>query len=345
MRKPPIIDIAVLLLFTLLITGCSGDKQVKSVVADATAALESVPVDNETLLLLKDLTENGDYVNSREFPSLIKASVVNESLGSNIKIIDLRTPLLYSQGHIKGAISKRFEDLPAYFETGIKPFELEKIILVCDDGQISCYATSLLRLMGYGNVYAMRWGMSSWNRKYAGAGWLKGLSGKYEPNLEQATHEKPVAKGMPELKTGLTTGAEISVARFKIIFAEGTGIVLITADDVFANLQQYFIINYERKDKYDDGHIPGAVRYKPNATLGLTAEMSTIPVDKTVVVYCGTGHNSGFVTAYLRLFGYNAKTLKYGNNGFMHDKMVKQNVALSWLPFSDSDINDFAVVK
>jgi rhodanese-related sulfurtransferase len=73
--------------------------------------------------------------------------------------------------------------------------------------------------------------------------------------------------------------------------------------------------------------------------------MSTIPVDKTVVVYCGTGHNSGFVTAYLRLFGYDARTLKYGNNGFMHDRMVKQNAALSWLPFSDADINDFPVVQ
>ena len=26
---------------------------------------------------------------------------------------------------------------------------------------------------------------------------------------------------------------------------------------------KYFIINLERKDKYDDGHIPGAIRYKP----------------------------------------------------------------------------------
>ena len=52
--------------------------------------------------------------------------------------------------------------------------------------------------------------------------------------------------------------------------------------------------------------------------------MSTIPKDKEVVVYCETGHNSGFVTAYLRLFGYNAHTLSYGNNSFMDDKMVAE---------------------
>ncbi len=150
---------------------------------------------------------------------------------------------------------------------------------------------------------------------------------------------------MPLLKTGLKTGAEISSARFKTLFAEGTANVLISADEVFANPGKYFIINYERKDKYDDAHIPGAVRYKPNATLGFISEMASIPPDKTVVVYCGTGHNSGFATAYLRLMGYNARTLRYGNNGFMHDWMVKDAASLSWLPFSDADINDFPVVK
>ena len=73
--------------------------------------------------------------------------------------------------------------------------------------------------------------------------------------------------------------------------------------------------------------------------------MGSIPFDKTVVVYCGTGHNSGFATAYLRLFGYDARTLKYGNNGFMYDKMVKQRTALSWLPFTKEDVNNFEVVK
>jgi hypothetical protein len=64
-----------------------------------------------------------------------------------------------------------------------------------------------------------------------------------------------------------------------------------------------------------------------------------------VVIYCGTGHNSGFVTAYLRLFGYDAYTLKYGNNGFMYDLMVRDRASLSWLPFTEDDINDFSYVK
>ena len=44
--------------------------------------------------------------------------------------------------------------------------------------------------------------------------------------------------------------------------------------------------------------------------LGFADVMATIPYDKTVVIYCGTGHNSAFATAFLRLFGYDARTLE-----------------------------------
>lgn len=335
----------------ILITGgCTGNKTEKkqeaSVQEKTTTAVQTpVVVGNETSLLLKDLKDNGNYVNSKEYPSLIKASIVNESLGKNILVIDIRSQKLFAEGHIKGAVNKKFEELPDYFEKGIKPFTYDKIIMVCNGGQQSSYTTSLLRLMGYGNVYSMRWGMSAWNNKYAEAGWLKNVSGKYESNLEMTVNERPVPKGMPELNTGKSTGTEIGNARFQKIFKEGTDSVFISAAQVFANPKKYYIINLERKDKYVDGHIPGAVRYKPEATLSYVEEMASIPTDKTVVVYCGTGHNSGFATAYLRLFGYDARTLKLGNNSFMYDKMVKERTALSWLPFTTADVNNFEVVK
>jgi len=331
-------------LLAIFAAGCTGKKSEKK--QEAIKEVTAAPViGQETLLLLKDLEANGDYVNSQYFPSLIKASVVNDELGKNNLIIDLRSPELFSEGHIKGAVNKNFTELPDYFETGIKPFEFDKIVLVCEDGQVSSYTTSLLRMMGYGNVFAMRWGMCGWSKSYAEKGWLKGASGKYEDRLEVATIGTPEPAGMPELNTGLTTGKEIGDARFKKLFDSGTGDILITADEVFSDPAKYFVINLERKDKYDAGHIPGAVRYKPESTLGFPEMMSTIPYDKTVVIYCGTGHNSGFATAFLRLFGYDARTLKYGNNSFMYDKMVREKSALSWLPFTLAESNDFQVVK
>jgi rhodanese-related sulfurtransferase len=348
MKRQLVLPAILILILSVVVSGCSGNKTEKKPVTEETpVASSAVPVviGNETSVLLKDLAESGDYVNSKDYPSLIKASIVHENLGKNLHIIDLRPSSDFKSGHIKGAVNKRFEDLPSYFEKGIKPYEFEKIVIVCEDGQLSTYTTCLLRLMGYGNVFAMRWGMSAWNNSYAEKGWLSGISGKFESSLENTPHDRPVASAMPELNTGKATGEEIAFARFGKLFEEGSADIAVTAAEVFSDPSKYFIVNLDRKDKYEDGHIPGAYRYKPEATLGFTEEMASIPFNKTVVVYCGTGHNSASATAYLRLFGYDARTLKYGNNSFMHDKMIKQKVALSWLPFSKADVNDFEVVK
>jgi rhodanese-related sulfurtransferase len=337
-----------MIMLFLLVAGCSGRKTENTAASPAESAAPvkaALNIGVETNLLLKDLRESGDYVNSLNFPSLIKASIVHDNIGKNMLVIDLRPADQFSKGHIKVAVNKKFTDLPGYFESGIKPFEYERIIMVCDDGALASYTTSLLRLMGYGNVYAMRWGMSAWNEQCAKDGWLANLSGKFETQLEKTVHEKEAGTSMPDLKTGLTTGPEIAQERFRKLFSEGTDNVLVTAEEVFSDPAKYYIINLERKDKYEDGHIPGAYRYKPESTLGFPDEMASIPADKTVVLYCGTGHNSGFASAYLRLFGYDARTLSYGNNSFMYDKMVSQKNILSWLPFTREDVNNFELVK
>lgn len=328
----------------IILAACSGGG--KQPTADANAKKEAakpVEINNEAKLLLDYLTENGDYVNSREFPSLISAEPAFEVLEAKTLVIDMRKPDVYKKGHIKGAVNVEMPDLPVYFSEKIKPFEYDNIILACYSGQSSSYATSLLRLMGYGNVFSLRLGMSGWNPKIDNK-WAAGISSEYESKLDTIAYNKAAAGDFPLLNTGRSTGAEIFDARVVSLFSEYEN-AHISADTVFAHPEKYYIINYERKDKYDTGHIPGAVRYKPGGTLGIISEMQTIPADKEVVVYCGTGHNSAFVTAYLRLFGYNAKTLRFGNNSFMHDKMVREEKTMSWQPYQKTDTKNFPVVK
>jgi rhodanese-related sulfurtransferase len=174
-----------ILIMTLIFSGCThtGKKAPENVKAPVTPEIQ---VNREAMLLLKYLEQTGDYVNSRNFPSLIKASIVYKELGTNNLVIDLRKPDLFRKGHIKGAVNISQEGLPEYLETKIKPFTFGKIILVCSTGQVSSYAASLLRLMGYGNVYAMRWGMSAWNKESAKDFWLKGISSAYENRLDSA---------------------------------------------------------------------------------------------------------------------------------------------------------------
>jgi rhodanese-related sulfurtransferase len=333
-------------LLSVLIACSGGNKPKQAESSDSTEVKSaSIELNDEAQKLRKYLEESGDYVNGRNFPSLIKASSVYEELSGNIKIIDLRSPEAYAKGHIKGAVNVDFTKIPDYFTNIIKPFEFDKIILVCKSGQTSSYTTSLLRLMGYGNVYAMRWGMSIWNKDFAADSWRDAVSDKYETQLETTENQRAALSDFPLMNTGKTTGEEILAARFYDLFAAGYADAFITADPVFGQPQNFYTVNFERKDKYDAGHIPGAVRYKTNGTLGIVSEMQSIPTDKEVVIYCGTGHNSAFVSAYLRLFGYNAKTILYGNNAFMHSKMVKDKALLSWLPYTEAEIENYAYVK
>ncbi len=335
----------VLLVFFVSCTG--GGEKTKQSDTTKVAPVKTAPVEinTEAKELLAYLVEMGDYVNGRNFPSLIKAASVFEELDKNNHVIDLRDAETFAKGHIKGATNVEFSNLPEYFTNDIKPFEFDRIIVVCYSGQMSSYSASLLRLMGYGNVYAMRWGMSGWNKDFAGDAWLKAISADFEDQLEVKENEKAALVDFPKMNTGKTSGEEIMNVRFNQLFEDGISNAIITAEKVFEQPEKYYTINYDRRDKYEAGHIKGAIRYKPNGTLGIVSEMQTIPNDKEVVVYCGTGHNSGFVTAYLRLFGYNAKTLVYGNNSFMHDKMVADKSTLSWLPFTDEEIGDYPTVK
>lgn len=324
---------------------CSGGQKPKNeteaVVEKSTS--QTVEINKEAKLLLDYLAETGDYVNSREFPSLIGAEAAEKALDGNTLVIDIRKPEIFTKGHIKGAVNVEIGGLTDYFANKIKPFEYDKIILACNSGTSSSYSTSLLRLMGYGNVYSLRWGMSGWNKSIENQ-WLENIGSDYEGNLETTDIPKAEPGDFPLLNTGKTIGADIFDERISSLFADYPN-ATISADTVFSHPEKYYIINYERKDKYEDGHVPGAMRYKTGGTLGILSEMQTIPADREIVVYCGTGHNAAFVTAYLRLFGYNAKILKFGNNSFMHNKMIAEKDKLSWLPFTEADVMDFPVVK
>lgn len=342
-----VVRILSLILFVLFVS-CSGssDKAKQTETNDPVEVKAKAPeINEEAKALLSYLEEMGDYVNGRNFPSLIKATSVNEESAKNNHIIDLRKPDAFASSHINGAVNVKFEQLPDYFTNEIKPFEYDRIIMVCYSGQTSSYSASLLRLMGYGNVYAMRWGMSAWDKNGANDTWFGAVSSEFENNLETSVNKKAAAVDFPKMNLGKSSGEEILTTRFNALFEAGFPEAIIKAEKVFEQPDKYYIINYDRRDKYEAGHIPGAIRYKPNGTLGIVSEMQTIPNDKQVVVYCGTGHNSGFVTAYLRLFGYDAKTLIFGNNAFMHNSMIKNKSTLSWLPFTEKEIGNYPVVK
>jgi rhodanese-related sulfurtransferase len=330
-----------LILMVILPLSCKQSKEASSQV-DTSPAINAF--DGNAGLLLDQLRKQGDYVNSRQFPSMIKAPTVYEELDSNNHIIDLRREDFFDEGHIEGAVNVRMDAILDHFENEIVPFQYDKIVLICYSGHIAAYTTHLLRLLGYGNVYSMRWGMSSWNTDFARDFWLMAVSSEYQDRLETEINPKPEKYMQPVILGSATSGEALLRERIAELLEAGMKEAFSNAEEAFEGNEEYFIINFERRDKYESGHIPGAIRYKPQGTLGIPSEMSSIPTDRPVIVYCGTGQNSAFAVAYLRLFGYDARTLDNGNNGFMHRKMLDEKETLSWHPFTEAEPHEYPYV-
>jgi rhodanese-related sulfurtransferase len=151
------------------------------------------------------------------------------------------------------------------------------------------------------------------------------------------------AKGaMPDLSTGKTTGQDILEARVDALLAEGFTPASITAATVFGTPSNYYIVNYWPAAQYSDpGHIPGAIQYTPKETLKLNVDLKTLPTDKPIVVYCYSGQTSAFIAAYLRLLGYDAKSLMFGGNSMIYDIMVSKSMSV----WKASEIKGYTYVQ
>lgn len=319
-----------ILAVTLMLTSCKKEETV-----------------NESLVLAEYLESANsplmkDYVNT-DMPSIMAASEVktlNET--GQVYIIDLRAAADFALGHIANAHNVALADVLTHVK-GVDLAPYTKVAMVCYTGQTAGYAASLLRIMGYDKVFSMKWGMCAWNADFAGK-WKNTVAAgnTYASQFTTTETAKAAAGEMPVLSTGKTTGQEILEARVAALLAEGFTPATVTNKTVFDNLTSYYIVNYWPAAQYaNPGHIPGAVQYEPKSSIKLAADLKTLPSGKTIAVYCYTGQTSAFLTAYLRLLGYDAKSLLYGANGMIYDQMVTAKMTT----FNDAQIMGYEYVK
>jgi rhodanese-related sulfurtransferase len=302
----------------------------------------STPI-NEAQILAEHL---GEFVNTDPFPAMIKSTDVNSAVltqSTDMYIIDIRDTETFNAGHINGAVNVAFGDLLTHYETNALDTKAT-VAIVCFSGQTASYGASLLRMLGYTNVKAMKWGMSSWNEATKGS-WVSKISNAKATQMVTEAGIKNAEGELPELNTGKTTGEAILRARVEELFEAGFGTATITNADAFLNSSTNYTVNYWGEEHYNVGHIPGAVQYTPKASFSFIQELNTLPTDKTVVVYCYTGQTSAFMAAYLNVLGYDAKTLLYGANGMMYDVMKDYTGTTAFTIFKeDSDVHDYTLI-
>jgi len=294
---------------------------------------ESDPVNEaEVLATYLESTDSPlgkDFVNS-DMPTIIAADEVKTLNETNqIYIIDIRSAADFALGHIKNAHNVALADIITHIK-GVNLSSYTKVAVVCYTGQTSGFATSILRLMGYDKAFSLKWGMCSWHTDFAGKWNTAVASGNAYQSQFTATAAEKAAKGeLPVLTTGKTTGQEILEARVTAILTEGYTPATVSSATLFGALSSYYIVNYWTAAQYaDPGHVPGAIQYTPKEAIKLAADLKTLPTNKTVAVYCFTGQTSSFLVAYLRLLGYDAKSVLYGTNSMIYDKMIAKSMTI-----------------
>ena len=332
--KKQIIYIAAL--FVLTFSSCeryyNPGLNVHTIVVDTTHS------ENEFDVLMRFIPNAGDYINSKAVPNMVSAEDVNDNL-SKYLVFDIRSEKEYIAGHINGAINVTYSEILQYIERYIAPSTYDKMVIACQSGQSASYVTGVLRMIGYDNVYAMKYGMGAWNRTLDK--WSPNVSNKYAGQLETKANPKAEKTAYPVLETNQTCGAEILEHRAKTVLNTPFKRLKITADRAFSDTS-FYIMNYWPKSKYNKGHIPGSVQYTPKKDLKPETFLSTIPSDKKILVYCFTGQNAAFTIAYLRMLGYNAFTVDFGANSFMHSTLLSRD---GWHGFKAADkLNDFPLI-
>ncbi len=227
-------------------------------------------------------------------------------------ILDIRSGDAFAAGHIQGAKNIAFNDILTEAQNaGGKP-----ILMVCYTGQTACYATSLLRLYGFDNTQALKWGMSGWNSATAGP-WNSNIGDPAEGNSNwtySTAHSNEVFT-YPHFTSLSQDGFEILQKRVEDVVA--AGFKTVTNGDVLASPNNYFVNNYFSAADYSAfGHVSNAYRVKEELLLVGNGYLGMDP-DATakVVSYCYTGQTSAVLTAWLNVLGYDAYSLTFGMNG------------------------------
>ena len=233
-------------------------------------------------------------------------------------IIDYRSAADFASGHITGAINMAIGDLVTNITNNTIPSD-ETILNVCYSGQTASVATAVLNMIGY-DAQNLLFGMCSVDITISNTGQWTGqiAADEHAGDLTADGSTTTTTHTFPTLSTGKSTANDIIKDRFNEVIAAGWPKIL--ANDVWDNLDDYFIINYWPTNHYAvPGHIPGAYQFTPNESLEKDEKLNLLPTDKTIVVYCYTGQTSAQVATYLTILGYDAKSLLYGTNGFAYN--------------------------
>ncbi len=347
-RKTFLFEISFTIIFAFLFQSCLNN----SISPEVSFNLST------SYLLLKYVEDQGDYINSDDMPSIVDVDEVQNNLGSYL-ILDVRSVGDYGMGHIPGAVNIKPDSLIDYLTIKNAANTYPKVVIVSASGQASSYFTCLLRLYGFNNVYSLNFGMAQWNNVFSD-GWLNNLDNQMtQYNFNNVVYQFGAKNSLPmfNLKYPDSSIQKNTNARILELIKEG-----FNEDNVYERVYKgnnkylkpsdYYIVCYgtiylymhDKANEIGSGHFENALLYLSDRDLKSTEHLQNLPADKSILVYSISGQQSAFVVAYLRLLGYDAKTLLYGGCNLFYDHLLfRINYFVPYV-FLKDDIRNYTFV-
>jgi rhodanese-related sulfurtransferase len=286
--------------------------------------------------LLLYLEEQGDVINNIHLPVVPAYEVFNNL--NNYLVVDIRDSSSFFQGHISGAKNIRQDSLLNYIKRNYALFS--KVVLVSASGQSAAYCSALLQLAGLSNIYYMNYGMASWNPFFSSV-WSDRLD-THKIDVSHFMYPKGPYTPLPEISFSQSGQSMSDFVQQKINsllkegFNEDFNSVITKASMTFNTwihdsssyylictgpIQLYASNPYTTNTYHPLNAVFYAVPPDPSDFRSITF-LQTLPSAGNIAIYSGTGQESAFYTAYLRLLGYNARSVLFGMNNMMFDMLL-----------------------
>ncbi len=234
-------------------------------------------------------------------------------------ILDIRAAADYAKGYIKGAVNIPFAQV-------FKPENLAKlpkdkqIVTVCYTGHTASMTSFALNAMGY-NAAALKYSMMAWTKDDAPLGTVKRFPAEQKDYvIDTAAAALPAATMAHTVSTGKTAVADMIATQADKYLASGKAATILS-DKVYELMNDGDVMNdplvvdVRAAADYAKGHIKGAVNI-PFVSVFKSDNLTKLPMDKQIVLYCYTGHTCSMSSFYLNALGYNAISQKWGIMGW-----------------------------
>lgn len=308
-KNYPHLLLTLLITFIVTLAGCGGSQEAVAVpeeaapLAEEGGVVEEAVVEEEAAVVEQEVVEESafDLVASVDaYMSNIPEGYMGIKLDGlkplmdtgEAVLIDVREVAEYEEGHIPGAINIPLRTLAQNLEQ--IPAD-QPVVVYCKSGHRAGLAVSALRMLGYDNSRAYG---ASYN------GWTEADEPVETDQVVAETYSVPAIE--PELHTAVDSFLSSIPEGF---LAMGDIEKFNEAIDNGA-----FLVDVREVAEYEEGHIPDAINI-PIRTLA--QNLSEIPTDQPVFIYCKSGHRAALSTAALQTMGFtNVRSFSPGFDGW-----------------------------